>query len=629
MAEQQEAARILGASIRWGGFDDGAIPDGATAIEVIDAAIAATGADVMYTHTPRDTHQDHRSVATASLAAARRMQVVLYYETPSTQLFEPTVYVDISDMLDEKMRALLAHESQIVRSGPVEVEAIEAEAAVPRLARAGSVRGSVRDAPVRLGPAHDPARPLGYSFARDGSPRGRGIMSRGPRPAPWTLLAFGGVVIVLVALFGAGSASAIVATIIAVIFLVFLMRHMAFAASALETAPFDMATLSGFDFGYRPFVTVMVPCRNEEMVIDGLLDCLLALEYPHELLEIIVINDGSDDTTGEIIDRRAADEPRLRCLHRPHGSPGGKSGALNTALEIARGDVIVVFDADHKCRSDVLKRLVRHFSDPRVGAVQGRCIVRNSEESSLSKTIAIDYYCGYLVNEYGRQSLYRLPAYGGANCAVRTTSLRALGGWNEDSVTEDTDLTLRLVLNGERVRYDVTAIDTEEGVPTFRRFWRQRYRWARGHQEAWLEYRKAVWRSPLLSNVEKFETTMFLLVYHVPLLCSLGILLVLLRVVGLVHWAGTIDLTPIAILLFLGPLLELASGLIVSKAPRKSAFGMLLFLPSYLVFIVVCSKAWIDGVLGRPYAWHKTERSGEPDPPAAAATARQLAAAKP
>jgi cellulose synthase/poly-beta-1,6-N-acetylglucosamine synthase-like glycosyltransferase len=434
-----------------------------------------------------------------------------------------------------------------------------------------------------------------------------------------------GVALVLSALFGASGACTVIATGIALIFLVFLMRHMAFAASALETAPFDLSNLTGFDFGYRPFVTVMVPCRNEELVIEGLIDCLLALEYPHDSLELIIINDGSDDSTGEIIERRAATDDRLQCLHRPQGSPGGKSGALNAALEIARGDVIVVFDADHKCRSDVLKRLVRHFADPRVGAVQGRCIVRNSEESSLAKTIAIDYYCGYLVNEYGRQSLYRLPAYGGANCAVRTTSLRALGGWNEASVTEDTDLTLRLVLNGERVRYDVTAIDTEEGVPTFRRFWRQRYRWARGHQEAWLEYRKSVWRSPVLSNVEKFETTMFLLVYHVPLLCSLGLLLLGFRAVGLVDWGSTIDLTPIAVLLFLGPLLELASGLIVSNAPRKSALGMILFLPSYLVFIVVCTKAWIDGVLGRPYSWHKTERSGEGDPTAAAHAAASVA----
>ncbi len=234
-------------------------------------------------------------------------------------------------------------------------------------------------------------------------------------------------------------------------------------------------------------------------MIEGLVTTLLAFDYPAERHEIIIIDDGSDDRTGEIIDELARDHPHLQCLHRPPDAGGGKSGALNEALEMSHGEVMVVFDADHKPRADVLKRLVRHFADPNVGAVQGRCVVRNSNETQLARTIAVDYYSGYLVNEYGRQSLYQLPAYGGSNCAVRASWLRAFGGWNEDTVTEDTDLTMRLVMVGQFVRYDVTAIDTEESVPTFQRFWRQRYRWARGHQAAWREFRVPTLHTPALS----------------------------------------------------------------------------------------------------------------------------------
>jgi 1,2-diacylglycerol 3-beta-glucosyltransferase len=435
-------------------------------------------------------------------------------------------------------------------------------------------------------------------------------MSSEPRASPWPSLVATGVLLALLFVFGPALACAIVASALAGVFLLFLVRHLAFAVSASRTAPFDIESRTDFDFGFRPPVSVLVPCRNEELVIRGLVECLLALDYPHDLIELIVVDDGSDDRTGEILDELAAHEPRLRCLHRPQDAGGGKSAALNEALAHAHGEVIVVFDADHKCRSDVIKRLVRHFADPSVGAVQGRCIIRNSEESSLARTIAIDYYCGYLVNEYGRQSLYNLPAYGGANCAVRASSLRALGGWNENSVTEDTDLTMRLVLCGQRVRYDVTAIDTEEGVPTFARFWRQRYRWARGHQDVWLHYRDAVWRSSVLTRIEKMETTMFLLVYHVPVLCTAGVGLILLRVCGLVDWTGQFDMTPVATLLFLGPLLELGSGLIVGRAPRRWAFSIPLFLVTYLLFMVVCTKAWVDRVLGRAYSWHKTPRTG-------------------
>jgi 1,2-diacylglycerol 3-beta-glucosyltransferase len=432
----------------------------------------------------------------------------------------------------------------------------------------------------------------------------------GPPGTPWTLLFLGGLTAILYGALDVQDASLVIVVGLLVVFIVFLLRHLAFAASALSSAPGDMRSRAGFDFGYRPFVSVLVACRNEELVIEGLLETLLLFDYPADRHEIIVIDDGSDDATGAIVDRIGLQHPRLRCVHRPPGSGGGKSGALNAALEVARGEVVVVFDADHRPRADVLKRLVRHFADPNVGAVQGRCIVRNSGESQLARTIAVDYYSGYLVNEYGRQTLFDLPAYGGSNCAVRASWIRAFGGWNEETVTEDTDLTLRLVLMGQFVRYDVTAIDTEESVPTFRRFWRQRYRWARGHQQAWREYRMAMLRTPHLSIARRIETFMFLLVYHVPVLCALGLFMVALRAAGVLDWGSGIDLTPVATLLFLGPLLELASGLIVSRAPRNAAWGILLFLPMFVIFTIVCTKSWFDGILGRPYTWVKTPRTG-------------------
>jgi LmbE family N-acetylglucosaminyl deacetylase len=126
--EQQAAAAMLGVELCWGGFDDGAIPDGAEAIAVIDAVLAASGADILYAHAVEDTHQDHRATATASIAAGRRLPTVLQFETPSSQHFEPSVYVDVADTIEEKLAALRAHLSQVLRPGPVELEAIEAQA---------------------------------------------------------------------------------------------------------------------------------------------------------------------------------------------------------------------------------------------------------------------------------------------------------------------------------------------------------------------------------------------------------------------------------------------------------------------------------------------------------------------
>jgi cellulose synthase/poly-beta-1,6-N-acetylglucosamine synthase-like glycosyltransferase len=268
----------------------------------------------------------------------------------------------------------------------------------------------------------------------------------------------------------------------------------------------------------------------------------------------------------------------------------------------------VVFDADHRPHSDVVRKLVRHFRDPSVGAVQGRCVIRNADDSLLSRAIWVDYLGGYLVNEYGRQSLFQLPAYGGANCAVRGSSLHAVGGWNERSVTEDTDLTMRIVLRGERVRYDVQAVDEEEGVVTLDRFWRQRYRWARGHQQVWRDYRRAVWSSPLLPKITKVELTLFLFVFHLPIASGLGLLIFCLWITGLAHpWNDTHTFV-FWTLLFLGPLLELGGGLMIAGAPKRSARALVYFLPVFFVAIALCTKAWLDALRDRPYIWMKTER---------------------
>jgi LmbE family N-acetylglucosaminyl deacetylase len=127
-AEQADAAARLGATLRWADFQDGSIPDGPETVTVIDEAIAATGAQVLYTHAAQDTHQDHRATAIASLAAARRLPTVLQYETPSTQGFEPTIYVDVAATVEDKLGALRSHLSQVLRQGPVDLEAIEAQA---------------------------------------------------------------------------------------------------------------------------------------------------------------------------------------------------------------------------------------------------------------------------------------------------------------------------------------------------------------------------------------------------------------------------------------------------------------------------------------------------------------------
>jgi 1,2-diacylglycerol 3-beta-glucosyltransferase len=438
-----------------------------------------------------------------------------------------------------------------------------------------------------------------------------------PRPvssslgAPWVPLGLLGLGCWVLGVVGVRIAVGVVAGAIELAYIAYFLRHLGFTVSALRAAPLDLrgAGADPPEPSWLPPVSVLVACHNEEAVVPSLVEALAALRYPRERFQVIVVDDGSSDKTGALLDEAAARWGELVVLHRPPGAGGGKSGALNAGAELATGEVVVVFDADHRPRPDVVVRLVRHFEDPTVGAVQGRCVIANEDDSPLAELIAIDYLAGYLVNEYGRQALFSLPAYGGANCAVRTESLRAVGGWNVDSVTDDTDLTLRLVLRGERVRYDVSAVDEEEGAVELGQYWRQRYRWARGHQQVWRDYRRAVWGSPHLSFAEKVETTMFLLAFHLPVISMLGLVVSLLWLGGLGPSAGIPDIYALWMLLFVGPLLEFGAGLLVSDSPRRKAPLLFFVIPLFFVSMALCTKAWVDGVLGRRYGWVKTARA--------------------
>src|SRR5579875_2812274 len=128
LLEQQEAARLLDATLLWGGFIDGAIPDGTEAVDVIEAALRSSGADLVYTHAPNDTHQDHRATAAASIAASRKVARVLCYESPTAVGFSPNVYVNIAGLVEAKLDLIRCHMSQVMRNGIVDLEALEAQA---------------------------------------------------------------------------------------------------------------------------------------------------------------------------------------------------------------------------------------------------------------------------------------------------------------------------------------------------------------------------------------------------------------------------------------------------------------------------------------------------------------------
>jgi LmbE family N-acetylglucosaminyl deacetylase len=128
VAEQERAAELLGAELLWGGFSDGYIPTGREAVSKVDSIVRHTGADIIYTHAPRDTHQDHVATAQAAIAAGRKVERVLCFQSPTTTVFNPALFVDIDTTLPGKVAALAAHHSQVQKCDLVDLEAVEAGA---------------------------------------------------------------------------------------------------------------------------------------------------------------------------------------------------------------------------------------------------------------------------------------------------------------------------------------------------------------------------------------------------------------------------------------------------------------------------------------------------------------------
>jgi len=128
ISEQERAAEVLGATLHWGGFHDGSIPEGRAAIQAVETVLKEVRADVVYAPAPADTHQDHRAVAAATAAAGRRSCRVLFYESPTSVGFSPSVYLDVANHLEGKLTAIRAHTSQVLKNHLVDLEAVEAQA---------------------------------------------------------------------------------------------------------------------------------------------------------------------------------------------------------------------------------------------------------------------------------------------------------------------------------------------------------------------------------------------------------------------------------------------------------------------------------------------------------------------
>jgi 1,2-diacylglycerol 3-beta-glucosyltransferase len=240
-----------------------------------------------------------------------------------------------------------------------------------------------------------------------------------------------------------------------------------------------------------PFISLAIAAKNEAAVITNLVESLCSLNYPADRYEVWAIDDNSTDRTPEILDQLAQQYPQLQVLHRTDRDTGGKSAALNQVLTLMQGEIIGVFDADAQVKPDFLDQVLAYFQTASVGAIQLRKAISNSETNFLTRgqraEMALDAYL-----QQQRTSGGGIGELRGNGQFVRRTALTSCDGWNEATITDDLDLTIRLHLTGWDIQLMPYPPVGEEGVTTFKALWHQRNRWAEGGFQRYLDYGRSI-----------------------------------------------------------------------------------------------------------------------------------------
>jgi 1,2-diacylglycerol 3-beta-glucosyltransferase len=256
----------------------------------------------------------------------------------------------------------------------------------------------------------------------------------------------------------------------------------------LLTAPRKMPPMwTGEPSEDWPFVSLLVAAKNEEAVIQNLVQGLCNLDYPKDCYEVWVIDDNSSDQTALLLEQMMPEYQQLNVLRRTPTDSGGKSGALNQVLPLTHGEIIGVFDADAQVSQDLLRRVLPLFEHQQVGGVQTRKAIANEPTNFWTRSQAAEMVLDTTLQQK-RVALGGMGELRGNGQFVRRQALEGCGGWNEQTITDDLDLTFRLHLDQWDIELMMFPPVAEEGVTSAKALWHQRNRWAEGGYQRYLDY---------------------------------------------------------------------------------------------------------------------------------------------
>ena len=290
-----------------------------------------------------------------------------------------------------------------------------------------------------------------------------------------------------------------------------------------------------------PFVTLIVPAHNEEHTIAETATSLASIDYYYNgevNFELIVCNDGSEDRTGEELAKLKDKFPHLRIITRvPPRSGKGKGFVLNDALEISKGEIVAVFDADARVDPDFLNIIIPYLNDPDVQGVQSRIKMYNKDENWLTYMQHVEL-AGFGNTVRAKDILGKAGFLGGNGQLVKKDAIYGGGGWDGFAITEDLNLSVKLMIEGYAIRYCGETWVYQEAVPTWRQLFRQRARWAIGNFETLFIYGTKIIRSPM-PVFRMFGVLEHVAFYGLNMLVFFGFIVFAVNLIGWFALGGT------------------------------------------------------------------------------------------
>lgn len=353
-----------------------------------------------------------------------------------------------------------------------------------------------------------------------------------------------------------------------------------------------------------PFVSVIVPVYNEGPLIDHTARALLRLDYPN--YEILFINDGSIDATYQKLLRYQGDYDNvsIKVIHQVNR---GKAQALNAGIRACKGDLVFCMDGDTILRKDVLKKMVRHFADPIVGAVAGNVKVGNRGKMWVDLQ-ALEYVEGLNLVRQAQGYFATVNIIPGPCGCFRKRVVEQVGMYESNTFAEDCHLTLKILVKGYRVIYEPEAVALTEAPVNLIDLLKQRYRWTRGIMQSIRDHRSAMW------DLREHPTTSITLMYMYfeafiwPVMNLLVNLLLLIT-------AGYFGISQILVFWWAQlTMLDVIAALYCVVTENESV-RLILYAPFYRMFFIlivdVCKVfSALDEILKITMVWEKVARKG-------------------